>query len=172
MPATTPSSSPSAPTAQRLYVANEDAAQVSVVDVASGAIVATVKIGEEPEGVTIRPDGKVVYVTSEGDGAVFAIDTATNKVLRRIPVGHRPRSIGFLPDGSRAYVSLENDGAIAVIDAQTAQFSPAHPADRQGQHAQAAADGHHGAPRTARWSMSRAARSATSSSSIRRRTPS
>src|SRR3954453_5768971 len=53
----------------RLYVANEDAAQVSVVDVPSGNVVATVKIGEEPEGVTIRPDGRVVYVTSEEDGA-------------------------------------------------------------------------------------------------------
>src|SRR5689334_19437600 len=42
----------------RLYVANEDAAQASVVDVVSGNIIATVKIGEEPEGVTIRPDGK------------------------------------------------------------------------------------------------------------------
>ena len=106
----------------RLYVANEDAAQVSVVDVPSGNVVATVKIGEEPEGVTIRPDGNVVYVTSEEDGAVFAIDTATNKVLKRIPVGARPRSIGFLPDSSRAYVSLENDGAVAVIDAKVHRF--------------------------------------------------
>lgn len=101
----------------RMYVANEDAAQVSVVDVPTGNVVATVKIGEEPEGVTIRPDGKVVYVTSEEDGAVFAIDTATNKVVKRIPVGPRPRSIGFLPDSSRAYVSLENEGTVAVIDA-------------------------------------------------------
>src|SRR5439155_16426808 len=94
----------------RMYVANEDAAQMSVVDLKSGTIVATVKIGDEPEGVTIRPDGKVVYVTSEGDGAVFAADTATNRLLRRIPVGHRPRAIGFLPDASRAFVPLENDG--------------------------------------------------------------
>jgi len=106
----------------RLYVANEDAAQLSVVDVPSGNVVATVKIGEEPEGVTIRPDGKVVYVTSEDAGAVFAIDTATNKLIKKIPVGHRPRSIGFLPDGSRAYVSLENDGAIAVVDSRQHKF--------------------------------------------------
>ena len=105
-----------------LYVANEDAAQVSVVEIASGNVIATVKTGEEPEGVTIRPDGKFVYVTSEDDGAVFAIDTATNKAVKRIPVGHRPRSIGFLPDSSRAYVSLENDGAIAVIDARAHKF--------------------------------------------------
>ena len=107
---------------QRLYVANEDAAQVSIVDVPSGTVVATVKMGEEPEGVTIRPDGKVVYVTSEDEGAVYAIDTAENKVLKKVPVGHRPRSIGFLPDGSRAFVSLENDGAIAVVDAQKHRF--------------------------------------------------
>ena len=102
----------------RLYVANEDTAQVSVVDVKTGSIVATAKVGEEPEGVTLRPDGKVVYVTSEEDGDVAAIDTATNTVLTRIPVGHRPRAIGFLPDGSRAFVTLENDAAIAVIDSQ------------------------------------------------------
>jgi len=85
-------------------------------------VIATVKMGEEPEGVTIRPDGKVVYVTSEDEGAVYAIDTGTNKVLRKMPVGHRPRSIGFLPDGSRAFVSLENDGAIAMIDAKAHKF--------------------------------------------------
>src|SRR5258708_2996798 len=106
----------------RLYVANEDAAQVSVVDIASGNVIATAKIGDEPEGVTIRPDGQVVYVTSEDEGAVYAIDTGTNKVLKKVPVGHRPRSIGFLPDGSRAFVSLENDGAIAAVDGQAHKF--------------------------------------------------
>ena len=44
----------------------------------SGNVIATVKMGDEPEGVTIRPDGKVGYVTSEDEGAVYAIDTATN----------------------------------------------------------------------------------------------
>ena len=106
----------------RLYVANEDAAQVSVVDIPSGTVIATAKMGDEPEGVTIRPDGKVVYVTSEDEGAVYAIDTGTNKVLKKVMVGHRPRSIGFLPDGSRAFVSLENDGAIAVVDSKAHRF--------------------------------------------------
>jgi YVTN family beta-propeller protein len=66
----------------RLYVANEDTAQVSVVDLTSGAVVTAVKVGEEPEGVTIRPDGKVVYVTSEDAGAVYAIDTADEQSPR------------------------------------------------------------------------------------------
>lgn len=106
----------------RLYVANEDTAQVSVVDLQSGNIVAAVKVGEEPEGVAIRPDGRFVYVTSEGDNAVFAIDTATNMVVNRIEVGHRPRAVAFLPDSSRAFVTLENDGAIAVVDSAAHKF--------------------------------------------------
>jgi YVTN family beta-propeller protein len=117
----------------RMYVANEDAAQMSVVDVATGTIVATVKIGEEPEGVSIRPDGKVVYVTCEGDGAVFAVDTATNAVLSRVEVGRRPRAIGFLPDGSRAFVTLENDGVVAVVDAQRHTFLQTIALDGPGQ---------------------------------------
>ena len=127
------------------------------------------KIGEEPEGVTIRPDGKVVYVTSEDDGAVFAIDTATNKVLKRMPVGPRPRSIGFLPDGSRAYVSLENDGAIAVIDAQAAEVpAPDHSSKAR---ARRRSRGRWASPctPTARRCTSPPARSVTCSSSIRRR---
>jgi YVTN family beta-propeller protein len=106
----------------RLYVANEDAAQLSVVDLKTGNVIASVKVGDEPEGVTMRPDGKVVYVTSEGDGAVFAVDTVTNQLLKRIEVGHRPRGIAFLPDSSRGYVTLENDGAIAVIDSLKHEF--------------------------------------------------
>lgn len=100
----------------RMFVANEDTAQVSIVDLKSGVIIGTAAVGSEPEGVTIQPDGKAVYVTSEGDGDVAVIDTSTFKVLKRIPVGHRPRSIGFLPNGSRVYVTLENDGALAIID--------------------------------------------------------
>jgi len=46
-----------------------------------------VKVGEEPEGVTVRPDGKAVYVTSEGDGVVTAVDTSTLDVLARVDDG-------------------------------------------------------------------------------------
>jgi YVTN family beta-propeller protein len=101
---------------KQAYVANEDAALLSVIDLPSGKVTHTVPIGEEPEGVALHPLKNEVYVTSENDGAVFAIDTSSPHVLGRIDVGHRPRSIAFLPDGSRAYVTLENDAALAVVD--------------------------------------------------------
>ncbi len=100
---------------KQLYVANEDAALLSVVDVASGQVVQTFTVGVEPEGVSVDPGGRV-WVTSENDGAVFVIDVAAKKVLKSVPVGPRPRSIAFLPDGSRAYVSSENGATLTVVD--------------------------------------------------------
>src|SRR5438552_6718665 len=54
----------------RVFVANEDAGQLTVIDTADGKVVDMFKVGDEPEGVTVTPDGRQVYVTSEDAGAV------------------------------------------------------------------------------------------------------
>jgi nucleoside transporter/PQQ-dependent catabolism-associated beta-propeller protein len=101
---------------KQLFVANEDAATASIVDVGSGAIVGVVKVGGEPEGVERTPDGALVYVTSEEDNEVFVIDPAKGTLVAQVKTSPRPRSVGFLPDGSRAYVTSENGNAIDVLD--------------------------------------------------------
>ena len=40
----------------RVFVANEDAGQLTVIDTAGGKIVDTFKIGDEPEGVSGPPE--------------------------------------------------------------------------------------------------------------------
>jgi YVTN family beta-propeller protein len=115
---------------KRLFIANEDAAQVTVMDAESGDVVTTIKVGGEPEGVNLQPDGKAVWVTSEEDSAVFLINMATPRLLRQIKVGPRPRSTTFLPDGSRAYVPSENGADVRVIDTKT-QRACGHHAHRR-----------------------------------------
>ena len=44
----------------RAYIANEDAGAASVLELATGKIIASVPVGSEPEGVTMRPDGREV----------------------------------------------------------------------------------------------------------------
>ena len=92
----------------RLFVANEDTGELTVVAVEDGHVLATFKVGDEPEGVDLRPDGKVVYVTSEEDSQVTAIDAIDLKPIKTFKVGQRPRSTAFLPDSTRAYVTAEN----------------------------------------------------------------
>ena len=102
---------------RRLFVANEDAGQTSVIEISDGRVVGDVPVGGEPEGVDLRPDGKVVYVTSEEDNQVAVIDAATAKLITTFKAGPRPRATGFLPDSSRAYISAENGSAVIVVDA-------------------------------------------------------
>jgi len=104
-----------------LFVANEDAAQTSVLDVNSGAIKAQIPVGREPEGVSVSPNGRWVLVSNESDNAVSVIDTRTFKVLRSVSVGRRPRDIAFTSDSRTAYVSGEFDASlyrIAVPDGE------------------------------------------------------
>ena len=90
---------------------------MSVLDLDSGKVTRKVAVGGEPEGVTLRPDGKAVYVTSEQDNQVVAIDTKKLSVLARIPTGPRPRAIAFSRDGKTGFVTCENGGAVTVFDA-------------------------------------------------------
>src|SRR6266478_7678834 len=101
------------------FIANEDDASASIVDLGSGQSRGKIKVSEEPEGVGVNPRNGEVYVTCEDKGDVFAIDPDAQRVIAKIETGGRPRSVTFLPDGSRAYVACENGGYVAVIDAQS-----------------------------------------------------
>jgi len=101
------------------FIANEDDASTSVIDLGSGQSRGKIKVSEEPEGVGVNPANGDVYVTCEEKGEVFAIDPDAQRVIAKIETGGRPRSVAFLPDGSRAYVACENGGYVAVIDAKS-----------------------------------------------------
>ncbi len=99
----------------RLYVANEDAATATVLDVKSGKIIARVPVGKEPEGVRVSPDGRWTLVTNESDNSISVIDTKTLKEVKHIVVGKRPRDVAFTPDSKFAYVSGEFDSSVYRI---------------------------------------------------------
>ena len=101
------------------FIANEDDASASIVDLESGQSRGKIKVSEEPEGVGVDPGNGEVYVTCEEKGEVFAIDPDQQRVIAKIDTGGRPRSVAFSPDGSRAYVACENGGYVALIDAKS-----------------------------------------------------
>jgi YVTN family beta-propeller protein len=101
------------------FIANEDDASASIIDLDSGQLRGKIKVSEEPEGVGVNPANGEVYVTCEEKGEVFAIDPDQQRVIATIETGGRPRSVAFSSDGSRAYVACENGGYIAVIDARS-----------------------------------------------------
>jgi YVTN family beta-propeller protein len=105
------------PDDRTMYVSNEETAELTVLDAASGVLHGKVGVGHEPEGVTVRPDGKAVLVTSEQDGEVTVVDTERLAVVAHVPTGPRPRAIVFARDGRTAFVTCEMGREVDVIDA-------------------------------------------------------
>jgi YVTN family beta-propeller protein len=97
-PTTRPMGAVVSPDGQRLYVSNGGAGSVSVVDVTSRAVVATVRqVGARPWGLDLTPDGRKLYVANGPSNDVTAIDTATLEVVARIPVGGSPWGVAVSP---------------------------------------------------------------------------
>src|SRR5882762_10196824 len=74
------------------FIANEDDASVSIIDLDSGQSRGRIKVSKEPEGVGVNPANGEVYVTCEEKGEVFAIDPGQQRVIGTIETGGRPRS--------------------------------------------------------------------------------
>jgi YVTN family beta-propeller protein len=76
----------------------------------------SLRLGFEPRGLVISPDGKNAYVALTTGAAVAVIDVATLKETARIPVGRWPRYLALSPDSSRLSVGVSGDGGVAVVD--------------------------------------------------------
>jgi len=100
---------------RRLYVSEEDAGRLAVMDSVHGHVLATVPVGAEPEGVRVSPNGRWVLVTSEEDNTVTIIDSRSNSVQGKATVGRRPRDLAVTADSRIAYVSGEADASLYRI---------------------------------------------------------
>jgi LPXTG-motif cell wall-anchored protein len=119
------------PDGTRAYVADQGAAttgspgSVSVIDLATNTVVATVSTGGLGTWtVQPTPDGKYVYASNGGSNTISMIDTTTNAVHLTIATAlpgdqlSAPFQVRFTPDGTRAYVTNQTNNTVSVIDAK------------------------------------------------------
>ena len=99
-----------------LYISNEEHAKASVYNPKTGELVAEIKVGLEPEGVAISPDGTRAIVTSESTNMLHLIAIPEHKIVANILVGARPRAAAFSADGKTAYATSEISGEVKKVD--------------------------------------------------------
>jgi YVTN family beta-propeller protein len=89
------------------------------IDPASGAVVATITVGQAPEGVAATPGA--IWVADLHGGTITRIDPVTNKVVATIPVGPvdtgGPNTMTAGPNG--VYVQVGNIASVVHIDPAT-----------------------------------------------------
>lgn len=102
--------------AQTVYVSNEKDNTLSVIDAKTMEVKDTLKVGKQPRGILLSPDGAKLYICASSDDAIQVLDTATNKLVHNLPSGEDPETFALSPDGKRLYVANENSNGVTVID--------------------------------------------------------
>ncbi|MET0423157.1 MAG: YncE family protein [Actinoplanes sp.] len=93
-----------------------------VASVPKPTVIGSIRVGNEPEGVAVSPDGRTVYVANQSSRVLSVVDAATRKVTP-VRLRHTPRFVAASRDGTLVFVSMYEDdksgSSLAVIDAVT-----------------------------------------------------
>jgi len=127
--------------AATLVVANKAEATASLIDLDSGAVVATLPTGEGPHEVAISPDGATALVANYGNrqapgSTLTAIDVAGARVIKTIDLGEyrRPHGVVWLADGRSALVTAEHNQALLKVDVEGGRVEAAIGTDQEISH--------------------------------------
>jgi phospholipase C len=87
-----------------LYAVGVVSFTLAVIDPATRQLVASVKAGVSPYGLTKASGGKL-YLSSSGENSVSVYNTGTGKVTSSIRVGAYPHGLATSPDGGSVYAA-------------------------------------------------------------------
>lgn len=113
------------PITNKVWVSNENAATVSVIDGAthleidtdgnSGNGITRVPVGSRPISLDVNPSTNKVYVANLDDGTVSVIDGASHGSTT-ITVGGNPTGVAVNSTTNRVYVGNSGSDSVTVID--------------------------------------------------------
>jgi YVTN family beta-propeller protein len=106
----------------KLYVAENLADSLAVVDLATGRVVQRLPSGRYPYDVVVAQDG-TVYASAWGgfDVAVYRPEGNSLRLIASVAVGRHPSAMLLNGDGSRLFVASASTDHIAVVDTRTLQ---------------------------------------------------
>ncbi|MCK2053755.1 YncE family protein [Methylobacterium sp. 37f] len=101
----------------RLYVADRESRQVSVVDSLRLERIATIPVGEAPFALALDPTEDRLYVANVRSGTVSVIDTVASRTIATFAIGGMPYGVAVSPDGGLILVTNQQGGTLVVVDA-------------------------------------------------------
>ncbi|MDX2282648.1 MAG: serine hydrolase, partial [Bacteroidia bacterium] len=99
------------------YVANTLSSNVSVINLATNTVTATIAVGNVPVDIAPSPDGSQLAVVNATSGTISLVNTATNAVSSSFSVGSGiPSDALYSADGTKLYVSFLSLNEVRVYN--------------------------------------------------------
>ncbi len=120
------------------FVTDSGRADVAVVDVVRGRVVARLQLGAWPRHVSLDPGGRRLWVALGTQARKLAVVDVSRpahpRLVARITPPFLAHDVGFAPDGRHVWVTSGDRGALAVYDARRGNVLRRVSADAPPQH--------------------------------------
>lgn len=102
-----------------IYVTNIDGGNVSVLNVETNGVLASINVGNRPAVIKINPANNKAYVVNSVSNDVSVINILTNTLESTIPVDNAPQGIAINPNTHKVYVTNTISNSISIINGNT-----------------------------------------------------
>jgi YVTN family beta-propeller protein len=90
---------------------------ISVIDIASQSISATIKVDGDPRGMVLSADSRFLYVAQAQKNTVAVVDAHAHQVTSTLPVGAGPTAVTLdLISSSHLWVANTGSDTVTVLD--------------------------------------------------------
>jgi len=103
------------------FSSNRGNGTVTVVDVLTKAIVASISVGQFPTALCYNSQDNRVYCANSESQTVAVIDGAADSVIETVSVGNRPSALCYNPIGNKVYCANSRESTLTVIDGSTSR---------------------------------------------------
>ena len=111
------------PDGKELWVANAQDQTISIIDIGSKQVVATIPSTQAANRLKITTDGKYAFVSDMNGNDLLVIDVATRKEYKKIALPASSEGLLMAPGGKIAYTTLNTHDSVAVIDLATMKMT-------------------------------------------------
>jgi YVTN family beta-propeller protein len=99
-----------------LYVAENLADKLAVIDTVAKKVIAEIPVGRLPWSVALHPVLPQLYVANRGDRTVSVVDTEFRQVIATVSAGNGPNAVAVSPDGGKIFVANAGSDDLTVFD--------------------------------------------------------
>ncbi len=98
------------------YISNEKDNTLSVLDLDTFEVTATIEVGARPRGIVFNRDYSKLYICASDSDSVQILDVESGQVIADLPSGEDPEQFALHPNDRHLYIANEDDAVVTVVD--------------------------------------------------------